>query len=131
MVASGDEGSASRRAQCRRIEVGVAESHRRNAVEGRRRYHAAEGAGDAKARVVGHDQKDVRCALGWLYAGRPIGRGLCRIPANLAFELLRRWRKLLAIDGGGCARRAWGTACLLRGRPTSSREKRDGQRSQG
>ena len=45
------------------MELRVAQSRLRNPIQRRRRDHAAEGAGDAIASVVGHDQQDVGRAL--------------------------------------------------------------------
>ena len=60
MVAPGDQRRARRRAKGGRVEFGVAQARRRDAVERRRRYDAAERAGNAVALVVGHDEQDVR-----------------------------------------------------------------------
>ena len=93
-----DEGCARRRAECRRVEVRVAQPVPRDAVERRRRDHAAEGARDAVARVVGHDQQHVRRALGRHDARRPVRLRALRRGLDLAAELLRRRRQLVARD---------------------------------
>ena len=98
MVAPGDQRRARRRAQRRRIEVGVAQAVVGDAVERRRRDHAAEGAGDAEAGIVGHDQQHVRRALGRHDARRPVGLRLGGVALDLAAELRRRRRNLVALD---------------------------------
>src|SRR5208283_2627528 len=113
MVAPGNQGGARRRTQRRRIEIGVAKSHRRDPVERRRRYHPAEGTGNTEAGVISHDQQDVRCTLGRLHAGRPVRRRLRGVAPDLSFELWRWWRKLFSVDRCGRARRARRAGCLL------------------
>ena len=98
MVAPGDQRRARRRAQRGRVEVGVAQAVGGDPVEVRRRDHAAEGAGDAEAGVVGHDQQHVGRALGRHDARRPVGRRLRGVALDLAAELLRRRRQLLAAE---------------------------------
>ena len=71
MVAPGDQRRPRRRAKGGRVELGVAQAGRRDAVERRRRDDAAECAGDAIALVVGHDEQDVRRALRRHDARRP------------------------------------------------------------
>ena len=103
MIASGDQGRAGGRAQRRGMEVGVAQARLGDAVQGRRGDDAAEGAGDAVARVVGHDQQHVGGALGRHHPRRPVGLGSLRRLLDHAAELGRRRRQLLAVDGGGGA----------------------------
>ena len=95
VVAPGDQRGARRRAQRRRVEVGVAQAVRGDAVEVRRRDHAAEGAGDAEAGVVGHDQQHVRRALGRHDARGPVRLRLRGVALDLAVKLRRGRRKLL------------------------------------
>ena len=64
MIAPGDQRRPRGRAQRRGMEVGVAQARLGDAVERRGRNDAAEGAGDAVARIVGHDQS-ARWARPW------------------------------------------------------------------
>ena len=90
VVAPGDQRRARRRAQRRRMELRVAQPRVGDAVERRRRDHAAEGARRAEADVVGHDQQHVGRALGRHHARRPLGLGLGGVEIDLAAELRRR-----------------------------------------
>ena len=101
VVAAGDQRGARRRAQRGRVKVGVAEAVGGDAVERRRRNDAAEGAGDAVAGIVGHDQQNVGCALRWDDACRPVGGRPLRRALDLATELLRRRGDLVSLDRGG------------------------------
>ncbi len=82
VVAPGDQRGARRRAERRGMELGVAQPVGRDLVERRRRDDAAEGAGDAVARVVGDDQQDVRRALRRDHGRRPPGRRLLGVEVD-------------------------------------------------
>src|SRR5262249_30208632 len=87
VVAPGDEGSARRTAQCRRVEAVVPHYLRRKLVHRWRRNAAAEGAELAEAGVVDQDKDDVGRALGRLYGLRelrPVGVKIC--PPDVAGE---------------------------------------------
>ena len=124
VVAAGDQRCARRRAQCRRVEVCIAQPAGGDPVERRRRNHAAESARDAITRIVGHDQKHVRRALGRLDARRPIRLRSCGRALDLAAELRRRRGELIAGDRRRRARRTRSTADLLR--ISKCRPQRDG-----
>lgn len=64
VVAPGDERRARGGAQGGRMELRVAQSRLGDTIQRRRWDHAAEGAGNPVALVIGHDEKDV---------GRPLG----------------------------------------------------------
>ena len=64
VVASGDQRRPRGRAKRGGVELRVAQPGLRDAVQRRRRDDAAEGAADAIALVVGHDEQDVGRALG-------------------------------------------------------------------
>ena len=106
VVAPGDQRGARRRAQRGGEHAVVAQALVRDAVHGRRRDHAAEGARHAEAGVVGHDQQDVGRLLGRHDARRPPGRRLQSVVLDHAAELRVGRRQLLAADGGGGAGRA-------------------------
>ena len=108
MVAPGDQRGARRRAQRRRMEVGVAKAVVGDAVERRRGDDAAEGARCAESDVVGRDQQDVGGTFRRHNARRPVRLGLERVGLDLAAELRRRRRNLVARDRhgrAGCTRR--------------------------
>ena len=115
MVAPGDQRGPRRRAQCGGEHPIVAEAFSREAVHGRRRDDAAEGAGDAEAGVVGDDQQHVGRTRGRHDARRPPG---CRLQGSIldhAAELrVGRW-ELLAADARRRAGRSQRAGDLLRG----------------
>ncbi len=93
VVAPGDQRGARRRAQRGGEDAVVAQAFLGDAVHGRRRDHAAEGAGHAEAGVVGDDQQHVRRALGRHHARRPPGLGLQRAVLDDAAERrVGRWQ---------------------------------------
>jgi hypothetical protein len=57
VIASRDQRRTCRRTQRRRVEVGVAQASVSNAVERRRRDHAAKGGRRGKADIIGHDEQ--------------------------------------------------------------------------
>lgn len=95
------------------MEVRVAQAVLRNAVERGRRDHTAEGARNRVTGVVGHDQENVRRALRRNDARGPEGLGLPGRILDYAAKLLRRRRKLIAIDRRRRTRRARIAADLL------------------
>src|SRR6185437_7008934 len=105
MIATSDDRRPGRRAKCCRVEVGIAQTVGSDLIQGRRRDDTAERAGNAKTGFVGHNQEDVRCALGWHHACWPPGYRLRGVALDLAFELLLRRRQMVARD---CRCRAWG-----------------------
>ena len=90
MIATSDDRRPGRRAKCCRVEVGIAQTVGSDLIQGRRRDDTAERAGNAKTGIVGHNQEDVRCALGWHHACWPPGYRLRGVALDLAFELLLR-----------------------------------------
>src|SRR5208282_3028180 len=76
MVAAGDQCGARGRAKRGGIEVGIAQSRVRDAVQSGRGDNPAKRAGYTETRIVGHDQQNV-----W----RALGRHDSRIPAPLRF----------------------------------------------
>ena len=109
MVASGNQRRPRRRAECRGVELRVAQPHLRDAIQRRCRNDAAERAGNAVAGIVGHDQQDVGRALGRHDLRRPIGLGVLGAEIDLAAERRRRIGKIAPVDrrrgvrGAGCA----------------------------
>ena len=101
MVAAGDEGGASRRAQGRGEHATVTQALLCDGIHGRCRDHPAEGAGYAKAGVVGDDEEHVGRTLGGRDACGPPGRGLEGAILDDAAELLVGRRELLPVDGDG------------------------------
>ena len=99
VVAAGDQRRPGRRAQRGRVEIGVAQPVRGDAVQRRRRNHAAESGRRGEADVVGHDQQDIRRALRRHHARRPRRLGLGGVQFDLALERLRRRRQVPAING--------------------------------
>ena len=86
MVAPGDQRRPRRRAERCRMKLRVAQARFRNAVQGRRRDDAAKCAGNTVAGVIGHDEQDIRCALGRHNLWRPIRFGVLGVEANLPAE---------------------------------------------
>ena len=109
MVAPGDQRGSRRRAKGRRVELGEAQAGGCDAVERRRRYDAAERAGNAVTLIVGHDEQDVRRALRRHDARRPERRRSGGRLLDHAAKRHRRRRKLGAVNrhcragGAGCA----------------------------
>ena len=89
VVAPGEQGRARRRAQRRRVELRVAQARVRDAIQGRRRDHAAEGARRAEADIVGDDQQHVRRALRRDDRRRPVGRRVRGVEVDDAAERCR------------------------------------------
>ena len=103
VVAAGDQRRPRRRAECRGVELSVAQPHLRNAIHRRRRDDAAERPRNSIALVVGHDQEHVGRTLGRHHAGGPIRFRLAGLKVDLAAELRWRRRKILSIDRRGGA----------------------------
>ena len=116
MVAARDQRGACRRAQRGREDPVVAQARVSDAVHGRRRNDAAEGAGYAEAGVVGDDQQHVRRPLRWHHPRRPPGLRLQRVILDDAAELRVGRRELGVGDGGRRTRRAERAGDLLRER---------------
>ena len=106
VVAPSDQRRARRRAQRGREHPVVAQTVRRDAIHGRRRDHAAEGAWNGKAGVVGQDEQDVGCAFRRYDAWRPPLLGLQRVILDHAAEFWLGRGELCATDRGGGAGRA-------------------------
>src|SRR6266478_6751502 len=104
------------------MKLRVAQSHLCNPIHGGRWNDPAEGAGNAVAGVVRHDQQDVGSALWRNDVGRPVGLRLRSVEADRAGE--RRWRrrKILAVDGCGGGWRARYAGSVLRKRRGDSDE---------
>lgn len=115
MIATSDDRSARWRAKSGRVEVREAQAISGHPIKGGRRNHTAERARDAEASVVGHNQEDVRRARGRHHACWPPGGRLRGVALDLAFELLRRRRQLVAWDcrcSAGRARRSGNFLCV-------------------
>ena len=109
MVASGEQCRPRGRAERGGVEVRISKPRLRNPVERRRWDDTAEGARNAVALVVGHDQQDVWSPLGRHDAWRPIRLRLFGIEADLAAESRRRRRQVIAVDARGGVWRSRGT----------------------
>ena len=99
VVAAGNQGCTCGRAEGGGVELRVAQSRFRDPIHRRRRDHAAKGAGDAIALVVGHDQKHVGRAFGRDDCWRPIWFGIYGGVLDHAAKLRIGRRDLFAIDG--------------------------------
>jgi len=124
MVSPGNDRRPRRRAQRRGMEIGVAQPALRDAIEGRGRDDAAEGARRAEAVIVGHDQQHVGRALGRHDARGPPGRRLRGLLLDHPAEFRVGRRQLLAAEGGSSAGRTRCAGYLLRCR----RERCDSER---
>src|SRR2546430_12531896 len=100
MVAAGDQRGPRGRTQRGGMELGVAQPCFGDAVQRRRRNDPAESAGNAVALVIGHDEQDVRRALGRDDARWPVRLGVGGSFLYHAAEWQRR--------GGGFFSRHWG-----------------------
>ena len=115
MVATGDEGSACRRTKSSGMELCIAQPSVGDPIQRWRRNDAAKRSRHAVTLVIGHDEQDVRRALGRHHARRPPRCGILGILLDDASEFRRRWRDLFAVDGGCGTRSASGARDLLRG----------------
>ena len=122
MIASGDQRRARRRAQRRGMKLRVPQPVLRDAIQGRRRDDAAEGARRAEADIVRHDEQHVGRALGRHDARRPPRFRLRGFLLDHPAEFRIGRRKLFSADGGGGAGRTQHTGNLL-GRGRSRQEK--------
>ena len=113
MVAPGDQGSTRRRAQRGGEHAVVAQAFIGDAVHGRGRDHATEGAGYAEAGIIGDDQQHVGRTFGRHNTGRPPGLGFQGIFLDDATEFGIRCRQLLVADRGRCTGRTQRTGDLL------------------
>ncbi len=118
VVAPGDQCRARRRAERRGVEIRVTHPALRDAIEGRCRNDATEGARRAEPAVVGHDQQHVGRALRRHDPWRPPGFRLRGLFLDHPAETRIGPRKLLAVEGRGGVRGTQRTGNLLcRGRP--------------
>ena len=99
VVAAGDQGRARGRAERGGVELRVAQSRLRDPVHRRRRDHAAKGAVDAIALVIGHDEQHVGRALGWHHRWRPPWFGIRGGIFDHAAEFRIRRRELFSVNG--------------------------------
>ena len=113
MVAAGDQRCPRGRAQRRGVELRVAQSRVGDAIQRRRRDDAAEGARNAVALVVGHDEEHVGRAFGRHDPRRPPRLGILGAFLDHAAELRRRRRELFPADGRGGAGRTGCAGDLL------------------
>src|SRR5262249_16947721 len=113
MVAAGDQGCPRRRAERGGVEVGVAQPHLADALQVRRRDHAAEAAWGAEADIVGHDQQYVGCPLRRHHTRSPPGLRLNSIEVDLPDELGLRVGEIPAVDSCRGVGRTGATARLL------------------
>ncbi len=130
VVAPGDQRGARRRAQRGGENPVVAQALLREAIHGRRRDDAAEGAGHGEAGVVGDDQQHVRRALRRHDPRRPPRFRLQGTVLDHATELRVGRRELLAADGRGGAGRTRRAGQLLRQDRRCGQERDGDQRSQ-
>ena len=106
VIAPGERRGTRRRAQRSRENAVVAQAFIGDAVHGRCRDDAAEGARNAETRVVGHDKQDVGRVLGRHDARRPPLRGINRVILDHPAEFRLGRGKLLTTDGRGGTGRA-------------------------
>src|SRR5437660_11038812 len=101
MVASGDQRGPRGRAERGGMELGVAQPCFGHSVQRRRRNDPAESAGNAVALVIGHDEQDVRRALGLDDVRWPVRLGIvCSVLYHVA-EVQRWWRILFPVNRDG------------------------------
>ena len=129
MVATRDQRRARRRTKRGGVELGVAQSGVGDAIHRGRRDDTTEGARNAVALVVGHDEKDIGRALGRYDARRPPRRGIFGAFLDHAAKRHRWRRKLLPIKRHSGTGRTRHAVDLLRWRCAES--DRDEQRNQG
>src|SRR5208282_3291694 len=97
------------------MELRVSQSSFGNAIERWRRNDAAEGARNAVALVIGHDQEDIGRALGRHYARRPPWRRILRAFLDHAPKRHQWRRELLPVKRhGGVGRTRYAVDLLLR-----------------
>ena len=106
------------------MELGVAQPCFGDAIQRRRRNDPAESAGNAVALVIGHDEQDVRRALGRDDARWPVRLGIGSSFLYHAAERQRRRRDLFPVNGDGGVGRT-GCAVDLLG-PNGRRNRHDG-----
>ena len=105
MVAAGNQGRACGRAERGGVELRVAQSRFRDPVHGRCRDHAAKGAGNAIALVVGHDEEHVGRAFRRHDCWRPIRFGIDGGVLDHAAKLRVGRRELFPVNRSGGAGR--------------------------
>ena len=105
MVASGNQRRTAGRAKSGRVELRVPQPHFRDPVKRGRRNNATEGAGNAVARVVGHDQEDVGCTFGRHHPRRPPRLGLFGAQVDHATKRQIGRRQNVAGNCAGAIRR--------------------------
>ena len=103
VVAAGDQGGASRRAQRGGEHPRVTQAFFRDAVHGWRRNDAAESARHSEAGIIRNDEQDVGRSLGRHDARRPPWLGRQRTLIDHAAEFRVGWRELFVADCGGGA----------------------------
>ena len=113
MVASRDNRSAGRRAQCGRMEVRIAQPRCGDTVERRCRDHPAKSGRRAEADIVRHDEQHVGRPLRRHDARRPPGLGLRGPLVDDPAEIRLRGRYSFPVDGRSGARRTRNARDLL------------------
>src|SRR5512132_508125 len=113
MVAAGDERGPRGRTERSGMELDVAQSRFGDAVQRRRRNDPAESAGNAVALIIGHDEQDVRRALGRDDAWWPVRLGISGSFLDHAAERHRWWRDLFPVNRHGGVRRTGRAVNLL------------------
>src|SRR5205823_6644838 len=110
MIATSDQCRACRRAERGGMELRVAQTCLGNTFQGRSRDDTSEGARHTVALIIGHDEENVRRALGGHDPRWPKRLGVQSAFLDHTSELFgRRWN-LLAIDRyGGTG----GTRCAV------------------
>src|SRR4029079_18696283 len=98
VIAAGDERRPSGRAKSGGAELRVAQARFGDAVHGWCRDDTAEGARDAVALIVGHDEQHIRRTFARHDTRRPVRLGVFGTFLYYAAKLSRRRRQLLAVD---------------------------------
>ena len=105
VVAAGEQRGPRRRAERRGVEAGVAQTHFGDAVQRRRRDHAAEGA---TAREKPTSSVMISRMFGAPFGGTmragQYGFDCSGVGVDLASERLRRVRQISAVDGASSRR---------------------------
>src|SRR5438067_1208242 len=101
MVAAGDQRGPRGRTERGGMKLYIAQSRLRDAVQRGRRDDPAEGARNAVALVIGHDEKDVRRTLGRHHPRWPVRLGIRGGLLDHPTERHRWWRDLFPVNRDG------------------------------
>src|SRR5262249_42677099 len=108
---------SSRRTQGGGVELVVPQTAVRQTIERRRWNRSSQGAGCAKARVVSHDEQDIRSAIGRSHSLGEVRLRFASFATNHTFE---RW--LWNRENSGTARWTYTLVLLSQGRMACHRE---------